>query len=40
MASANPAKLMDLNDLGEIIKEQRDLILFTIEDGEWLFKKR
>ena len=40
MASTNPAKLMALNDLGEIKKGQRaDLILFAIEDGEMIIQK-
>ena len=40
MASTNPAKLMGLNDLGEIKKRQRaDLRLFTIEDGEMVIQK-
>ncbi len=35
MASTNPAKLLDLNDIGEIqVGKRADLILFTIENGE------
>jgi len=35
MASSNPAKLMNLKDIGEIRPGNRaDLILFTLEDGE------
>ena len=35
MASTNPAKIMEMNEIGEIKKGHRaDLILFTIEDGD------
>ena len=35
MASTNPAKLMDLNNIGEIqVGKRADLILFTLENGE------
>jgi len=35
MASLNPAKLINLKDIGEIRPGNRaDLILFTIEEGE------
>jgi len=40
MASANPAKLIGLDDRGEISEGKRaDLILFTIEDGEMIIQK-
>lgn len=40
MASTNPAKLLRLNDIGEIIQGKRaDLILFTIEDGKIVIQK-
>ncbi len=40
MASTNPARLMGLNNLGEIAPGKRaDLILFTIEDGEMVIQK-
>ncbi len=40
MASTNPARLMGLDDLGEISKGKRaDLILFTIENGNMVIQK-
>lgn len=40
MASTNPAKLLRLNDIGEIKQGKRaDLILFTIDDGQIVIQK-
>jgi N-acetylglucosamine-6-phosphate deacetylase len=40
MASTNPARLVGLDDLGEIREGGRaDLILFTIEDGELVIQQ-
>ena len=40
MASTNPAKLLGLNELGEISHGKRaDLILFTIEEGNMVIQK-
>ncbi len=40
MASSNPAKLLGLNDIGEIKQGERaDLILFTIENGKIVVQK-
>jgi len=40
MASANPAKLVGLNEIGEIqVGKRADLILFTIENGEIIILK-
>ncbi|GAH77061.1 unnamed protein product, partial [marine sediment metagenome] len=40
MASTNPAKMFDLDKLGEIRQGKRaDLILFTIEQSEILIQK-
>ena len=40
MASTNPARLMGLDDLGEISKGKRaDLILFTLENGEMVIQQ-
>jgi N-acetylglucosamine-6-phosphate deacetylase len=40
MASTNPARLMGLQDLGEIAEGKRaDLILFTIENGELVIQQ-
>ena len=40
MASTNPARLMGLDDLGEISQGKRaDLILFTIENGEMVIQQ-
>ncbi len=40
MASTNPAKLMGLNDLGEIAPGKRaDIILFTLEGGDMVIQK-
>jgi N-acetylglucosamine-6-phosphate deacetylase len=40
MASTNPAKLLRLNNIGEIKQGKRaDLILFTIEDGKIVIQK-
>jgi len=40
MATANPARLLGLNDIGEIVRDKRaDLILFTITDGRIVIQK-
>ena len=40
LASTNPARLMGLEDRGEVaVGKRADLILFTIEDGEMIIQK-
>ncbi len=40
MASKNPAHLIGLNEVGELVEGNRaDMILFTIEDGKIVVQK-
>jgi N-acetylglucosamine-6-phosphate deacetylase len=40
MASKNPARVLGLNDRGEIVPGKRaDLIMFTLEDGKFVVEK-